>query len=109
VQAVHLNPSPSGTPQPLPDLSALKRLVSLDLSENLFLRVPAGLSRLQALESLTFRDNSRLTVRLGGCHGGFCCWLLDCSTRTSQQHHRGCPDPQHVRGDAFPVLGVNTL
>jgi len=69
MQAVHLNPSPSGTPQPLPDLAALKQLVSLDLSENLFLRVPAGLSRLQALESLTFRDNSRLTVRIGGLHG----------------------------------------
>ena len=63
VQAVHLNPSPSATPQPLPDLSALQRLASLDLSENLFLRVPPGLGRLQALENLALRDNSGLTVR----------------------------------------------
>ena len=69
MQAVHLNPSPSGTPQPLPDLALLTRLVSLDLSENLFLRVPAGLSRLQALEHLTFRDNGRLTVRQAGYRG----------------------------------------
>ena len=71
-QAVHLNPSPSGTPQPLPDLAPLKRLVSLDLSENLFLRVPARVSRLQALEDLTFRDNSRLTVRRGRRNAGSC-------------------------------------
>ena len=72
---MHLNPSPSGTPQPLPDLSRLQRLASLDLSENLFLRVPPGLGRLQALEDLSFRDNSRLAVRRCGCHAGSQGWV----------------------------------
>ena len=62
-QAVHLNPAPSATPRPLPNLTGLTALQSLDLSENMLLRVPPSLSSLACLENLSLRDNSLLQVR----------------------------------------------